>query len=285
MEPQVSVLDLKPLQPLANLQKLVLPDGLFITTQLPPHLTNLTLNHAVVTAAEQCSCVTSLKKLRLLDSQLIGLHSDGIAACSAVQVLVCAQGNLQAGMIHLCLAWSHELPFTVPPGLSSLEQLKYLSLAIASNGASLPYDVAQHGHDLSCLQGLTSLEELNVHSWAADIFVPSGVTTLQKLSKLSLSVAPNEERERGDVPSVIFDVDWPALQMLKVLYIGAPTFICRRSIVGLATVKQLAHITWVNAVPYDAESTYCFAALMYRLAKYRPEVVVVLDEDAIQDVS
>ena len=107
VEPQVSVLDLTPLQPLANLQKLVLADGLFLTTQLPPHLTNLTLNHAVVTAAEQCFCVTSLKKLRLLDSQLIRLHSDGIAACSAIQVLVCAQGNLQAGMIHLCLLACH----------------------------------------------------------------------------------------------------------------------------------------------------------------------------------
>lgn len=185
-------------------------------------------------------------------------------------------------MDHLRLDCSPDFPFTVPPGLSSLNRLKSLSLAIASTGAMLPPD---YSHDLSCLQGLTSLEELNVHSWAADIFVPSGVTTLQKLSKLSLSVAPNEERGRGDVPSVIFDVDWPALQMLKVLYIGAPTFICRRSIVGLATVTQLAHITWVNAVPYDAESTYCFATLMYRLAKYRPEVVVVLDEDAIQDVS
>ena len=172
----------------------------------------------------------------------------------------------------------------MPPGLSSLEKLKYLSLAIASAGASLPYDVAQHGHDLSCLQGLTSLEELNVHACAADIFVPSGVTALQNLSKLSLSVAPDEERAGADVPSVIFDVDWPALQLLKSLFIGAPTFICRRSIVGLATVKQLACTTWVNSVPYDAESTNCFAALMYRLAKYRPEVVVVLDKDAIQDV-
>ncbi len=281
VEPQVSVLNLTPLQPLANLQKLVVADGLFITTQLPPHLTNLTLNHAVVTAAEQCSCVTSLKKLRLLDSQLIGLHSDGIAACSAVQLLVCEQGQLQAGMGHLCLACSHELPFTVPPGLSSLEKLKYLSLAIASTGASLPYDVAQYGHDLSCLQGLTSLEELSVHSCADDIFVPSGVTALQKLSVLSLNVAPNEGAD--DEPSVILDIDWAALQMLKSLRIDAPTFVCQCSIVGLATVKQLTHITWGHSA-YDAQSTKCFAALMYKLAKYRPEVAVVLDKDAIDNV-
>lgn len=282
--PDVNVLDLSPLQPLANLQKLVVADGLFKTNQLPPHLTNLTLNHAVVTAAKQSSCVTSLKKLRLLESQLIGLHPDGIAACSAVQLLLCGQGCLHAGMGHLFLACSRELPFTVPPGLSSLEKLTYLSLAIASTGALLPYDVAQYGHDLSCLQGLTSLEELGVHSCSDDIFVPSGVTALQKLSRLSLSVAPHQEGGGGDMPSVILEVDWSALQMLKSLYIGAPAFICRRSIVGLATVKQLAHITFDHSAPYSAESTKCFAALMYNLAKYRPEVVVVLDKDAIQDV-
>ena len=108
-----------------------------------------------------------------------------------------------------------------------------------------------------------------MHSLCDDIFVPSGVTVLQKLSKLSLSVAPHGgwAGGGGDVPSVIFDVDWPALQMLKSLYIGAPTFICQRSIVGLATVKQLAHITWGHSAPYDAQSTKCFAALMYKLAE------------------
>jgi len=123
-----------------------------------------------------------------------------------------------------------------------------------------------------------------VHSCADDIFVPSGVTALQKLSKLSLSVAPQGEGGGGDLPSVILDVDWPALQMLQSLSIDAPTFICRRSIVGLATVKQLAHITWGHSAPYNAKSTKCFAALMYKLAKYRPEVIVVLDKDVIDDV-
>ncbi len=72
--------------------------------------------------------------------------------------------------------------------------------------------------------------------------------------------------------------------MLKSLRIDAPTFVCQRSIVGLATVKQLAHIEWGLSAPYDAESTKCFASLVYKLAKYRPEVVVVLDEDSIEDV-
>ena len=36
-------------------------------------------------------------------------------------------------------------------------------------------------------------------------------------------------------------------------------------------------------MPYDAESSNCFAALMYKVDKYRPEVVV-LDKNAIEDV-
>ena len=286
VEPQGSMLDLAPLQPLANLQKLILTEGLFTTTQLPPHLTNLTLSHASMTAAEQCSCVTSLKKLRLFESQLIGLHPDGIAACSAVELLTCVQGQIHAGMGHLRLDCSHDLPFNVPPGLSSLNRLKSLSLAIASTGAMLPgvgpLGEPQYGHDLSCLQGLTSLEELSVHSFFDDVFLPSRVTDLHKLSVLSLSVAPNEGGD--EAPCVILHVDWPALQMLKSLCIDAPAFACGRSIVGLATAKQLAHITWGHSAPYDAESTKCFAALMYKLAKYRPEVVVMLDKDAIEDV-
>lgn len=72
--------------------------------------------------------------------------------------------------------------------------------------------------------------------------MPSGVTDLHKLSVLSLSVAPNEGGDERS--SAILDVDWAALQMLSFMCIDAPTFVCQRSIVGLATVKQLAHITW-----------------------------------------
>ena len=145
------------MQPLANWQKLVLTEGLFTTTQLPPHLTNLTLGDASLTAAEQCGCVTSLKKLRLFESQLIGLHPDGIAACSAVAAL-CVQGQIHAGMGHLRLDCSQNVLFTVPPGIPSLNKFEYLSLTIASNAAPLPFDAAQYGHDLSCLQGLALLE-------------------------------------------------------------------------------------------------------------------------------
>ena len=282
VEPQGTMLDLAPLQPLANLQKLILTKGRFITTQLPPHLTNLTLTNGSMTAGEQCSCVTSLKKLRLSESKLFGLHLGGIAACSVVELLTCVKGKIYAGMGHFSLDCTQDLPFNVPPGFSTLNNLKDLSLVIASTAAPLPFDAAQYGHDLSCLQGLTSLEELSVRSTHEDIFVPSCVTALQKLSDLSLSVAPNEGAD--DEPGIILDIDWAALQMLKSLRIDAPTFVCQRSIVGLATVKQLAHIEWGLSAPYDAESTKCFASLVYKLAKYRPEVVVVLDEDSIEDV-
>ncbi len=281
VEPQGSTLDLTPLQPLANLQKLILTEGMFTSTLLPPHLTNLTLTHASMTAAEQCSCVTSLKKLRLFASHLIGLHPEGVAACSAVEMLTCVQGQIYAGIGHFSLDCTQDAPFKVPLGFSTLNNLKDLSLVIASTGAPLPFDAAQYGHDLSCLQGLILLEKLCVRSTSEDVFVPSGVTALHKLSCLHLGVA-NEIGD--DEHSVILDVDWAALQMLKSLHINAPTFVCQRSIVGLATVKQLAHVEWGLSAPYDAESTKCFAALMYKLAKYRPEVVVVLDEDTIEDV-
>ena len=121
-----------------------------------------------MTAAEQCPCATSLKKLRLLESQLIGLHPDGIAACSAIELLTCERGQIHAGMSHLRLGCSHDLPFNVPPGLSSLNSLNFLSLAIAGPAALLPFGgpAGQYAHDMSCLQGLTSLKELSVHSFS-----------------------------------------------------------------------------------------------------------------------
>ncbi len=237
VEPQGNMLDLAPLQPLANLQKLILIEGMFIPTQLPPHLTNLTLSHASTRAAEQCSCVTSLKKLRLFESQLIGLHPDGIVACSAVELLTCAQGQIYAGMGHLSLACTQDSPFNVPFGLSMLNNLKDLSLVIASTAAPLPFDVAQYGHDLSCLQGLTSLEKLYVRSTSKDIFVPSGVTALHKLSGLHLSVAANEGAD--DEPSVILDVDRAALPMLNSLCIDAPTLYVSAVLLALPLSSNL----------------------------------------------
>ncbi|DBA80961.1 TPA: hypothetical protein ACH3X2_007176 [Trebouxia sp. C0005] len=106
---------------------------------------------------------------------------------------------------------------------------------------------------------------------------------MHKLSVLSLSIA-NDHEGGDETPCLMLQFDWQALQLLKSVCIDAPAFVCGPSIVGLATVKQLAEVEWGHSAPYDAESSKFFAKLIYKLAKYRPEVVVVLDKHAIEDV-
>ncbi len=71
--PRDGFLDLSILRLSNSLQTLVIQDGMFETGSLPPNLTNLYLADSDVESYQDCSCVTSLTRLKLLNSTLCGL--------------------------------------------------------------------------------------------------------------------------------------------------------------------------------------------------------------------
>jgi len=91
VSPRDGYLDLSNLQLSNSLQTLVVQDGTFTTGSLPPNLTNLYLADSDVESYQHCSCVTSLTRLKLLNSTLHGLHQQGLLACHALEGLTCLE--------------------------------------------------------------------------------------------------------------------------------------------------------------------------------------------------
>ena len=72
-------LDINDLHVLSSLDTLTLHSGEFAARQLPEHLTSLNMASAVL-ATRTCACVSSIRRLRLSDSILQGVHPRG-ASC------------------------------------------------------------------------------------------------------------------------------------------------------------------------------------------------------------
>ncbi|DBA73518.1 TPA: hypothetical protein ACH3X1_011541 [Trebouxia sp. C0004] len=94
-------LDLSTLQLSNSLQTLVMQGGVFKTESLPPKLANLSLADCDVESYQDCSCVTSLARLKLLNSRLRGLHHQGLLACHALEGLTCLQSYVFAMDVNL----------------------------------------------------------------------------------------------------------------------------------------------------------------------------------------
>ncbi|DBB01645.1 TPA: hypothetical protein ACH3X1_000280 [Trebouxia sp. C0004] len=72
------------LQTFYHLRELHLDDGVFAVDGLAAHVTDLFLDHAVVTSAQSCSFVTGLQTLYMYASSFVGLHPLGLSACTAL---------------------------------------------------------------------------------------------------------------------------------------------------------------------------------------------------------
>lgn len=102
--PAVKPLSLQPLQNLPHLQVLALRSGSHSGLEAATRLTSLVVEKADVKCAQNCLCVMSLVRLDLRQSTLVGLHNDGLAACSCLASLSCFSSAVCASEQHAAIA-------------------------------------------------------------------------------------------------------------------------------------------------------------------------------------
>lgn len=94
--PTSQPLSLQALQALPHLQCLALHSGLYCGIDAAEHLTSLSMTRAQAECTHSCLCVRSLVQLELESSTIIGLHANGLAACSCLEALRCISSYICA---------------------------------------------------------------------------------------------------------------------------------------------------------------------------------------------
>ena len=280
---------------LASLQKLHLTDGKFSADILPAHLTNLTLEcadlctsnwtledaSAAPTESGSNNCVTSLRKLRVRDGHLHGLHDRGLLGCSAVEELQIARCLITAAgwpHPHVDLRAASSLTDCIPIGISVLTSLSSLSLTLTN-----PAGVDVEPFDLAPLHALPFLQDLIVQSERVGVCLSPQFGTVQQLRSLALSSTQGRNAQDVVHPHVHLNVDWSGLHALRLLTLRNWHFTCTSSIVQLTELRNLDAVEFMNSVPRPVQfedsidSFQCFSLMVYRLARCCPHVRLFLD--------
>lgn len=141
--------------------------------------------------------------------------------------------------------------------------------------------------DLSNIYLLKSLQHFCFISSSSSVTVSLGLTALSQLETLELHVANNvaaagfdDVRHDGADPyaELKLDVEWAALVSLKQITIEAGVFRCRSNFLKLLSITSLQTVQFIGSQPGDASSSTSFAALVYALARFRPDVCLTLDD-------
>ena len=259
--------DLSTLQLSKSLQALVMQDGTFETKSLPPNLTYLFLTRSKLTSYKTCSCVTSLIRLNLVDSSLLGLHSQGLLACHALDRLTCLESCISATDMQQFLMFN-QTSFILPLGLSALTSLRCFDARIASISTVT----------LDAFYELTSLQDLTVCVHGASLSANNGLSRLSMLTSLRLLARP----ANPGVGVQLF-TGWLGMQALQVLYISCDWFSFGRDIVGLVKLDSLRLVNIRSARPYDHKSFAFFAALAHGIAKH-PCAQLYLNDVPVEQV-
>jgi len=250
--PGDDIFDLSTLQLSKSLQTLIMQIGTFETQSLPPNLTYLYLAGSELMCYNNCSCVTSLTRLKLLgNSCLYGLHHQGLA-CHALEGLTCLESYVTAMDVDRSMIFNHNM-FRMPLGLSALTSLRCFDATIATTSTLT----------LDAFCELTSLQDLKVHVRGASLWANSGVSQLSMLTSLTL-LASAENKEVG----VRFFMEWLGMQALQVLDISCDEFSFGSDILSLVKLESLRQVNIFSGRPYDDESAAFFAALVHGFAQH-----------------
>ena len=296
-------LHLTPLKELTKLQKLHLSHGHFLATDLPAHLTNLTVEVAIVTIQHSplgLSCVTSLQKLQVGNgAHISGLHPSGLLACSAVEQLQLLNCSIKADEpgCYLHVAGCHKSS-CLPIGMSALTLLSRLAVTFGSCVTV----TGTNPIDLGLLHALPLLQDLFLRSedFSISLRLPAELGALQKLTCLTLSapvwdVYDNFLQDCECFPAVRLDIEWGSMHALQCLAVHNWHFSCTSSILALTTLPHLSDVTFENCTPVGIddhddidndirgeESSYnYFCRTMQHIVRHCPHVQLVYDEELV----
>ena len=286
VSPRDTVL-LTPLKDLVNLQKLHLTDGQFAASGLPAHLTNLTIEGANLFISQSTlgsSCVTSLRKLRVCDGELSGLHPRGLLACSIVEHLQLEGCLIAADELEQRVDFTrdHSKVVCMPTGISELTSLSSLTLSLGLDTPGVRF------FDLGPLHALNLLQDLCVLFEGPNMRMrlSAELSALQKLTSLYLSAHRRTEYDE-DIPSdravAKLHVDWSGMHALQRLTIRNWHFTCTSSMLELTALRNLSLVDFDNSRPVEMEdeqsSFKWFSLMVYQLARHCPHVVLKIDEE------
>ena len=233
-----------------RLETMVLRNGNYCCSQLPEHLSSLSLSRATLVCQSEDACLTSLKKLKLSDSQLQGVHSRGVLGCPALEGLTCLESLIVFDEWHTdfcCTA-----PLQLPAEMCALTNLASLDITVATDSTV----------NVGCFYGFHSLQDLSVHASGAALHANNGLHALTRLTSLTLLAS-------GQYNSIdiVLNTCWYDLKLLQVLEISCNNFAFYPSLLGLVDLPSLRIVSIVSGLPSDAYGVEVFAALTGLLAK------------------
>ena len=268
------ILDLTPLQALSNLKVLNLNGpGSFTGLHLLPMLTELACNCTCVGSAGDpfYGCVSTLCDLSMYHCTLPGVHSRGLVACQALQVLRCTDCIVSA--IDGTDAWLFQQNAGLshfPPAMTSLTQLTALQL-------NYTFTSPEEGYvNLEWIYCLTTLQELTLYNAGACHIG----TTLSRLYKLSvLHLGTHEAYFEQDCEAVwVLATQWSFMSALKSLTFDRSVI---KAGVELLTLSQLVHLqklSFEKCRVADAFTYECVLQLYDSLSAQRRDIVLAFDE-------
>lgn len=220
--------------------------------------------------------MTSLLKLPVFTSNIHSLHPLGLPACHVLQSLTFVDCCINAVSLQ---DWFDSRSETVGAKLSCLSTLTSLtSLRLAIDKPALA--------DLSSIFSLTALQKLEISIIDKPLDCFSSFSALQSLSYLRLMVVCDtgglwDNASCNVTGCITLALDWARLQALQTL---CGTLVCDALILGLIKVKSLRLVKLVGCKPQDSATSQSVMAPTYQLAKYRPEVNLVIDGKIIAEI-
>ena len=260
-------LDLQPLQGLPNLVKLRLRMGKYKNVQAAQHLTNLYLAYTCAVCAQGSACVGLLRKLRVLDSQLLGMHGQGICAFTALKHLECLDGVVSA--LHPLATLNTEVlsatKIQIPSSITMLTNLERLTLTLTRR---LP---------LGWMYQMTSLHALYLSLEGVRVIVASKLSGLQQLTLLEFT--KYNPRTKSILET---HVDWKLMQGLKCICFKHQTLRFHKSMLSLAFIPTLVKLCFQGCHATDQEGSHMFGVLARDMAK-QPHVLFEMDEIHVEE--
>ena len=251
-------MSLAPLAALPRLRQLKL-QGSFQELHHLTCLTNLQYVSGRILGAQEFP--PALQYLALTGSDLVGMHAQTLPACTGLTYLMLGNASLNGnnGYVYMNRNLS-----VVPTNIGLLTQLQTLHLSTGG--------VEVEPAELKWVSELTSLHNLSMHFDHGPDDILQHVLLLTKLTYLEVSGVD----AMVDVCPLQVDLEWHKLQALCKLFIDMKRLRLGKDVLGLLQLPKLQEVSFADSTVSSLEDTYWFAALIYRLARLRPQVTVEL---------
>ena len=278
-----SVLDLTPLQALSNLKVLNLngPSS-FTGLHLLPPLTELAFQRTDVglTGDPSYGCLSTLRDLSMyhctIRMRMHGLHSRGLVACEALQVLQCGDCIVSAlddtdafwfgqdaGVLHF------------PPAMTLLTQLTTLQL-------DYTFTLHAEGHaNLEWIYGLTALQQLTLYC-DGPCRIGTNLSRLHKLTVVHLGTRQDYFAQADFEAEWVLATKWSSMSALKSLTLDSSAVKAGAELLTLTQLVHLQKLSFEECRVANAFTHECILQLYDSLSARRRDTVLSFD-DILQD--